>query len=347
MVFLYFIAIFYYFRYTIYMKTLLKLQEKLGDSVQENIDLSQYSTFKLGGPAKYFFVAKTSDDITKACRIAKKLKLEIFLLAGGSNLLIADNGFDGLVIKAENRNIELINENNIKTEGGVVWNEFVNFAKENSFTGIEWGAGIPGTIGGAVRGNAGAFGQSVHQIIKTVEVLNSANLEIKNFQNSECEFDYRDSVFKQNKNLIILSSIFELQKGDKQKIADLIKKNLQYRDSTQPCLPSAGCIFKNIIVTDEILAKLSSFAKAAEDKKDIEKKIKGGKIGSAFIIDKAGLKGYVIGGVKVSDEHANFIVKISDDAKSDHVLQLISYIKQQVRDNYGIQLQEEVQYVGF
>jgi len=340
------------------MQILEKLQEKLGNSVQEKVALAQYSTFKLGGPGRYFFIAKTSDDIVRAVTAAKELNLEIFLLAGGSNLLIADDGFDGLVIKAENKNISVETQYVeahcnaslqrrggifIKAEGGASWMDFVNFTKENSLTGAEWGAGIPGTVGGAARGNAGAFGRSVHEIIKSVEVLYSETTAVKTLINAECSFDYRESIFKKNKNLIILNATFQLQRGNRASIEKEMNERIAYRKNSQPCLPSAGCTFKNIIITDEIKKKLIETIET----KELEAKIKGGKLGSAFLIDKAGLKGYQIGGVKVSDEHANFIVKVDDTAKADHVIQLISYIKQQVRDKFGIQLQEEVQYVRY
>jgi UDP-N-acetylmuramate dehydrogenase len=325
------------------MQTLQKLQEKLSNNARENVSLSQYSTFKLGGPARYFFIAKTSADIVKAATAAKELNLEIFLLAGGSNLLIADSGFDGLVIKAENKEINVSGENQIKAEGGASWTDFVNFARENSLSGVAWGAGIPGTVGGAVRGNAGAFGRSVHEVIKSVEVLDSETATTRVMINAECNFEYRESIFKKHKNLIILDATFQLQKGDKAEIEKEMNERLAYRKNSQPCLPSAGCTFKNIIVTDEIKKKLLETIEA----KELEEKIRGGKLGSAFLIDKAGLKGHQIGGVKISAEHANFIVKVDDTAKTDHVVQLISYIKQQVRDQFGIQLLEEVQYVGF
>ena len=340
------------------MPILQKLQEKLGDSVRENVPLVPYSTFKLGGPARYFFIAKTSQDIVKAAQAAKAAGGAIFLLAGGSNLLIADSGIDALVVKAENKQINVetrhassLPDIHVKAEGGTVWMDFVNFTRERGLSGVEWGAGIPGTVGGAVRGNAGAFGQSVHQIIDSVEALDTETARVKNLSNKECDFSYRESIFKKQKNLIILSASFSLVKGEKEAIARQMQKHLDYRAKTQPCLPSAGCTFKNIIVDEETKQKL----RETIDTDELEQKIRGGpshkggasKIGSAFLIDKAGLKGYRIGGVKVSEEHANFIVKIDDAARADHVVQLISYIKQQVRDQFGIQLQEEVQYAGF
>ncbi|MDP3900704.1 MAG: UDP-N-acetylmuramate dehydrogenase [bacterium] len=330
------------------MKIINKLREKL-ENVEENISMAQYSTFRLGGPAKYFYIAKSSDEMIKAVQAAHELDLEIFILAGGSNLLIADAGFDGLVIKAENKKIELKNETTIFAEGGASWNDFVMFTADNSLTGVEWGAGIPGTVGGAIRGNAGAFGRSISEVIDSVNVIKISD-EVKTItmSDAECKFDYRESIFKQDKNLIILSAELSLQTGNREEIKNIIKEKIAYRKNTQPCEPSAGCTFKNIIVTDEIRAKIKKINPEGEQKIKSDPG-KGGtsKIGAGWFIDQAGLKGYQIGGVKVSDQHANFIVKVDESARTDHVIQLISYIKQQVRDNLGIQLHEEVQYVGF
>lgn len=318
-----------------------KLRETIGESVQENVPLAPYSTFQIGGPARYFFVAKTSDDIVRAARAAHECGIDIFLLAGGSNLIVADTGFDGLVIKAENTVIEERGEAVVYAEGGAVWQSLIAFTREHGLTGMEWGAGIPGTVGGAIRGNAGAFGESIHQVVREVEVLNVDTAQRTSYTNAQCAFEYRESIFKKNPHLIILSGIFELSLGDPATIAKQMDENLAYRQKTQPLHPSAGCTFKNLIVDEKILAGIQK-----ADPKHGEEKIRSGKIGAGWFIDRAGLKGYQIGGVKVSDEHANFIVKVSPDARADHVIQLISYIKQQVRDKYGVQLHEEVQYVG-
>jgi len=323
------------------MKIFSQLQKKIGKKVEKNIPLSIYSTFQLGGVAKYFFVAKNNQDVIKAATCAQELSLNTFILAGGSNLLISDNGFDGLVIKMENRDAKIIAPNFIKAQSGVFLVNLSILARDNSLSGMEWGADIPGTVGGAIRGNAGAFGCSMDQIVKSVEVLNLSDLKISVFNNNDCHFGYRDSIFKHNKNFIILSGLFSLSVGVNSVIKAEMKKNLHYRTQNQPRQPSAGCIFQNIIINEDNLAKLKTIDKG------VEEKIKGGKLGSAWLIDRAGLKGYTIGGAQVSHQHANFIIKTGKNARADHVLQLISYIKQQVRDKYGIQLQEEIQYVGF
>lgn len=341
------------------MEIIAKLKEKLGSAVQENVPLAPYTTFKLGGPARYFFVAKNNEEIKQAAEAALALNLPIFILGGGSNILVSDHGFNGLVVKMENNKAEVINGDTIRAEAGAKLNKVAALALRHGLTGFEWAAGIPGTIGGAVRGNAGAFGKSTGDDLIGVQALKitAGRAGLVTLAKKQCEFNYRESIFKQTDNLIILSADFKLKAGNKEDIKNLAGKQTLYRRTSHPHYPSAGCSFKNIIITEEIKRKLK------EIDPEVENKIKGdpshpsnehginkggaSKIGAGWFIDQAGLKGYKIGGAQVSGEHANFVVKVDDTARAEHVIMLISYVKQQVRDKFGIQLQEEVQYVGF
>ena len=218
---------------------------KLLPGVQKNILLKNYTAFKIGGPAKYFFAAKTKEDLIKAVITAKKLKLPFFILGGGSNLLVSDKGFQGLVIKTQNTKYQILNTK-IFAEAGIVLGQLVNIAMKAGFTGLEWAAGIPGQVGGAVCGNAGAFGGSMNDIIKEVEVFDTKQQKIKILKNKDCKFNYRGSIFKKNKNLIILSTTLQLKKGNKEAIKNRIQKNLKKRKTLQPVnFPSAGSVFKN------------------------------------------------------------------------------------------------------
>lgn len=324
------------------METIKKLTEKIGAGVQENVPLAPYTTYKLGGPARYFFVAKNNEDSKKAATAAAALNLPIFILGGGSNILVSDNGFSGMVIKMANKELTIA-DNKIKAEAGALLGQVVSLALKNSLSGLEWAAGIPGTVGGAVRGNAGAFGQSISDNILKVQALKISNTQAEtiNMTKEECKFTYRESIFKRGDNLIVLGVELELKAGDQATVKQRMLDCVQRRSCSHPKYPSAGCSFKNIIVTDEIREKIRKINPAGEEK------IKGGKIGAGWFIDQAGLKGYKIGGVQVSDEHANFVVKVDDTARAEHAVMLISYVKQQVRDKFGVQLQEEVQYIGF
>jgi len=185
---------------------------------QKNVSLAEYTTFKIGGLAKYFFKAKTEQDLIEAVEFAKKEKLPFFILGGGSNLLVSDNGFEGMIILMNNKKLE-INHNRIIAEAGAKLSALVKASVENNLTGLEWAVGIPGTIGGAVKVNAHAFGFNISKLV----------------------IDIRKD------NNIIFSIELELKKGDRGISEELIKKYTQKRKSAQPLeYSSAGCIFKNV-----------------------------------------------------------------------------------------------------
>ena len=277
---------------------------------QKNILLKNYTTFKIGGPAEYFFTAKNKIELIKAIHEAKILNLPFFILAAGSNVLFSDKGYDGLVIKFENPKLsQLVNK------------------------GLEWAAGIPGTVAGAIYGNAGAFGKSMADVVKTVEVFDVKSNKIKKLKNRQCKFGYRNSIFKENSNLIILSAEIRLKKSNSKKI----KKYLEYRKKTQPLsFPSAGSIFKNFTPHRN---KISGAGPAF--KTLIKKFKKKDVIPAAYLIEKCGLKGKKIGGAKISELHSNFIVNLGGASAKD-VLKLIDLAKRKVKNKFGVELKEEI-----
>ena len=270
---------------------------------QKNVSLKNYTNFRIGGKAKYFFSAKTEEELIETVRIAREMNLPFFILGGGSNLLVSDKGFNGLVVKF-----------------GEPLSSYV-------FKGLEWAVGIPGTVQGAVYGNAGAFGKSMKDDVKTVTVLkipkskseSSSKFQIQKYGNKKCCFGYRDSVFKHDKNLIILSVEIKKRKINPKKI----KEYLNYRKQRHPQLPSAGSVFKN-----------SPSGTAV------------GETPAAILIHKAGLTGKKIGGAQVSEKHSNFIVNLGN-AKAEDVKKLIHFIKRKVKKQFKIELEEEIQYLGF
>jgi len=260
--------------------------EKSKLKIKKNVLLSKYTTFKIGGLAKYFCIANNKKDVIMAIKWAKEKKLPFFILGNGSNVLVVDKKYSGLVIKT-----------------GKPLAHYV-------FKGLEWAAGIPGTIEGAVYGNAGAFGKSMKDAVKEVEVWDTKTEKIKIFKKKDCGFGYRESIFKKNKNLIILSVKIKSKKSNLKKI----KEYLNYKKQTQPLnLPSAGSVFKN---------PKGYFA--------------------AELIEKCGLKGKTIGRAQISKKHANFIVNLGG-AKAKDVFTLIKIIKQKVKNKFGIILEEEIQ----
>lgn len=308
--------------------------------IQENIPLAQYTTFKVGGLAKFFVVAKNENEIIEALKYAQEKSLEVFVLGGGSNVVISDNGFNGLVVKLENKSVK-IEDNILECEAGAVLFEAVKAVAEESLHGFEWAAGIPGTFGGAVRGNAGAFWGDMSSNIESVRALNldDENLEIKEFSKEESGFGYRSSLFKKEKGFLIVSAKMKFEKGDRDKSLAEMRDIVEKRVTKQPQdFPSAGSFFQNPIVGNkEIISRFE---------KDIGSESRGGKVAAGWLIDQVGLRGKKIGGAMVSEKHANFLVN-AGDAKADDIMMLVSYVKQQVRDKMGVQLVEEVQYVGF
>jgi UDP-N-acetylmuramate dehydrogenase len=291
---------------------------------EKNILLKDYTSFKIGGPAKYFFKVKTKQDLISAVKTAKQNGLPFFILGGGSNLLVKDNGYDGLIIKIENARIDLFDNQGsscdkeaqenpkICVEAGAALSSLTAFAIENNLCGMEWAAGIPGTVGGAIVGNAGAFGMSMSSAVKSVEVIDIESEKAKVFENQDCEFEYRNSIFKRDKNLIVFSAILEMERGDKEKIQEATKEFLNRRSSSNILLPSAGSVFKN---------PEGYFA--------------------GELIEKSGLKGKKIGDIQISETHCNFFVNLGQGKASD-VLELIKLAKQSVKEKFGIDLQEEI-----
>ena len=347
--------------------------------IQENISLSKYTSFKIGGPARYFCVVKDIDEIKEALEFTGKKKLKVFVLGGGSNLLIADKGFDGLVIRIQNSKFKIQNSN-IICGSGLSLAKLVFELAEADLTDIEWAAGIPGTVGGAIANNAGAFGKCMEDVVKEVEVLEinrwlhspdravepiaqkgststhllpsssqggQARGELSQwnqrmFTNKQCQFSYRNSIFKKEKKYIILDAVLKLEKGDQEKSKKTIAEILESRREKQPLEhPSAGSVFKNPVVNDQHLDKLK------KEFPELNKIVKNNTIPAGWMIEQIeGLKGKKVGGAMVSEKHCNFIIN-TGNAKAEDVVILISLIKQKVRNHFRIQLKEEIEYIGF
>jgi UDP-N-acetylmuramate dehydrogenase len=306
--------------------------------VKKEVSLAKYTTFRIGGPAKFFVEVLNESELIEALKYAKNNSLNFFILGGGSNVLFNDNGFDGIVIKSQNTRCN-IKDTKIECDAGLQLSQAVKMSSENGLSGLEWAAGVPGTIGGAVRGNAGAFGGCMADSIEEVKFLDmEGNSESKIFKNSKCAFDYRNSIFKQNSNLIILSCVLRLEEGRSEEIKNKIRENIEKRAKNQPKEPSSGSFFKNPVAENKNLIE--------KFERDMGIKCKDNKIPAGWLISETGLQGKKIGGAMVSEKHANFIIN-TGNATAEDVVILSSFIKQQVRDKFGIELQEEVQLVGF
>ncbi|OGL93585.1 UDP-N-acetylenolpyruvoylglucosamine reductase [Candidatus Uhrbacteria bacterium RIFCSPLOWO2_12_FULL_47_9] len=260
------------------------------------------------------------------------------VIGGGSNMLVADHGFNGIMIKLLMREI-FMDKNRVQAGAGVPMILLSRKIAEASLAGLEWAITLPGTVGGAIRGNAGCFGGETRDHL--VEAFVLSNGEVVSRTNAELAFGYRESAIKHSLD-IVLSATFELKSGDQSIIKQIMESNLAKRKASQPLdAGSAGCMFKNYEITsDEELQRIQS-------KLDLTSEaITSRRISAGWIVDQVDLKGFEIGGAKVSPVHGNFLVN-TGSATADEVIQLIAFIKTRVRDAYGIILQEEVQYVGF
>ncbi len=299
--------------------------------LKEDIPLAKFTSFNIGGSAKYFFEGNDKREIVKAVSLARREGLPFFILGGGSNLLVDDKGYQGLVIKIQNSGLKIQNEDSrskIVAEAGTFLSLLVSKAAKSSLSGLEWAVAIPGTLGGAIYGNAGAFGKSMEDIIEKVEVFDARDLQVKIYSLEDCRFGYRESIFKKDKNLIILSAVLKLEKGEKKEIENRMKKYLSEREKKQPIgLASAGSIFKNPSPVQTPGGPITGRGLSAGE-----------------LIERCGLKGRSIGEAKISEKHANFIINLGGARFSD-VRRLIDLIKKKVRLKFGIELEEELQYL--
>ena len=317
------------------------INKKLNFFINISFLLKNYTTFQIGGPAKYFFAAKTKEELIEAIKKARDLKLPFFVLGGGSNTLVSDRGFRGLVIKMQNAKCKMKNEKpkfKIFCESGTPLAKLVSESTKIGAMGLEWAAGIPGTVGGAIRGNTGAFKKSMKDVVESVEVFDTKTGKVKIFKNKDCKFGYKNNIFKQNPNLIILSTAIQLKKGSQKEIQEKIKEHLDYRRKNHPLnFPSAGSVFKNHqgkIKNQKLLEKFQELKEF--NKKQI--------IPAGWLIEKSGLKGKRSGNVKISERHCNFIVNLGN-GKAKDVIKLINLAKKKLKSKFGILLEEEIQYL--
>lgn len=308
------------------------------DGVREKEKLAPHTTLKIGGEAEFFYDASTSGDLLYAVKIASYLGAPYEILAGGSNVLVSDKGFGGLVIKVKSNKLNFEGDA-IEVESGASLPLVMAKTSLKGFSGLEWSAGIPGTIGGALFGNAGSFGMSISDIVESVDIYDPERDEAKTLSKKDCGFDYRNSNFKKS-NLVILRCKLNLKKGDKENISETIKNNLRYKRENHPIgILSAGCVFKNVnkksikddsCFTREISGKFNSL----------------GYIPAGLLIEMAGFRGYDIGDVMVSKKHANFILN-KKGARAEQMIYLINQIKRKIKDQFGVVLEEEIRYIGF
>ncbi len=335
----------------------------------ENQSLKELTTFKIGGLARYFCIAKNEDELIEAIGFSKKNKIPFFILGGGSNILVSDKGFDGIVIKIEIKGIKYEeNENSIRAivGAGENWDEFVADTVDKGYYGVENLSLIPGTVGASPVQNIGAYGSEVKDTIESVYVLDAKKDEYKTFSNSECDFSYRDSLFKKEKGrYVVISVIFNLSKEGKLNLTYKdVQEYLSRRQNSNPSLRqvrnaiidirtnklpnlqeygTAGSFFKNVIVSQakakEILSKYPEIIIHSINEKKV-------KIPLAWILDNiCGFRGKRKGNVGVYRNQALVLVNYGN-ATADEITELAQEMVDAVYEKTGIEIFPEVEYVN-
>jgi len=314
---------------------------KLVPNILRNVSLSQFTTYNLGGVADYFTKPKTSGELLESLNWAEKNNQPIYILGGGSNLLVSDKGYAGLIIKLDNQEISKKewgdNKIDLEIGSGISLGKLIQFCSstDNFLTGLEWAAGIPGSLGGAIFGNAGAFQRSMQDSVKSVYAYDIDKHVFKSYNKTDCKFGYRSSIFKQG-GMIIWSVSLEVQKGDSKIGQAKIREHLKERIEKQPLeYPSAGSVFKNPTL------------KELEDSENIEKitALFKDNVPAGWLIDQCGLKGYQIGQAQISPKHANFFVNLGE-AKAQDVFNLIAFAQSKVFEKFNCHLIPEINFLG-
>ncbi len=287
---------------------------------EENVALSRYTSLHVGGPARFFVHAKSDTDVITAIQFAKDQQLPYMALGQGSNTVFPDEGYPGVIIHLEDRTLTH-SGNTITAGSGVFMRMLVNFALKHGLRGLEELAGIPGTVGGSVRGNAGTWSTETKDVITSIEVIKpDPTPALTTLSTQEASFAYRSSIFKQQPGWIVVRATFSLTPGDATEGEKMVQKDLTDRHVKQPYdAPSAGSFFKN---------------------PDKEHGIYSGKL-----IESCGLKGYRVGGAEISPKHANFIVN-RDHAKSADIRAIVQHVQETVFKKHGIKLEPEVHIVS-
>ena len=292
--------------------------ENEGIDCQKELALSSKSSFKIGGKADLAVFPKNAGELEYVVAYLKDREIPYIVVGNGSNILFEDEGYRGCVIFTEKMNEVKVEGNRLYAGAGASFTAMATVAKNASLTGLEFAYGIPGSCGGAVVMNAGAYVGEVSQVLESCTVFDAEKYEVYTLTKDEMNLSYRHSILSDKKNLICISATFTLKEGKKDEIDDVMRDLMQRRRSKQPLeYPSAGSVFKRP-GPDLFVGKM---------------------------VEDSGLKGYTIGGAQVSQKHAGFIINIGGATAKD-VLDLVAHIKSVVRANYGVELECEIRRVG-
>lgn len=286
------------------------------EDIYANEPMSKHTTFKIGGTADIFVKLRSTEQIERLINLCNEKNVPIKVIGNGSNILVKDNGVRGVVAKICTNSYEFLDEETIRVDAGMLNVKVSMILVEHSLTGFEFASGIPGTIGGAVKMNAGAYGSQMSDVVVKTKYIDLKDMQIKEINNTEQKFEYRKSLFSTTLSIIIDTTL-QLKKAEKEEIQKKISKNNESRKTKQPIeKPSAGSTFK-----------------------------RGKNFITAQLIDECGLKGYTVGGAQVSTKHAGFIVNTGNATASD-VIKLVEIIKQKVQEKFNKDIDLEIEIIG-
>lgn len=286
------------------------------EDIYANEPMSKHTTFKIGGTADIFVKLRSTEQIERLINLCNEKNVPIKVIGNGSNILVKDNGVRGVVAKICTNSYEFLDEETIRVDAGMLNVKVSMILVEHSLTGFEFASGIPGTIGGAVKMNAGAYGSQMSDVVVKTKYIDLKDMQIKEINNTEQKFEYRKSLFSTTPSIIIDTTL-RLKKAEKEEIQEKISKNNESRKTKQPIeKPSAGSTFK-----------------------------RGKDFITAQLIDECGLKGYTVGGAQVSTKHAGFVVNTGNATASD-VIKLVEIIKQKVQEKFNKDIDLEIEIIG-
>jgi UDP-N-acetylmuramate dehydrogenase len=299
--------------------------------VRLNEPLSKQTTFKIGGPADFFIEVNDNGQMVKLLNWLSGEGINFYIIGGGSNMLFSDEGFRGVVIKNKIVDCKLQSNDTIVVSSGTLLSQVVNEALKSGLSGLEWASGIPGTVGGAVRGNAGAMGQETANGVEKVEIWQDGEVNI--LKANDCGFGYRESVFKKTGG-VILRTWYKLVEGDKQKVLQEMQNYLKLRNGRYPKEPNAGSFFKNIPI-DNWPGNIRDLPELFVER---------GKIPVGWLVEQVGMKGFEIGGARISNEHGNFIVNFNGASQTD-ILTIVEKLQEKIYNKFNVEIEPEVEIV--
>ena len=317
--------------------------------VFEHVPLSEIVFYHIGGEARFVIQIENQEDVSSALEFIKERQLSSIQILGlGSNIVLPDTPFSGVVLymKGDGNDIHLSSPGKVTAFAGEHMDSVITYSLDKKLIGLEWAGGLPSTVGGAIRGNAGAFGTETKESIESITAvdLNDPHLELKTYSKEQADFSYRNSFFKLQPNLLIVSGTFALKEGSDEELErarQVYKANREYRQKNHPMeYPSCGSVFKNIVKREEVEKILAVWP----DVRELSEGKWHNKVSMGYVINRLGFSGKQVGGAQVSTKHTNYIVNVNN-ATADDVKSLIYTIQGKFEETFGFTPEPEVMLV--